>query len=169
MLKKCVLGLIALFFIFGCSDFVYCSETISDRAVEDGRILTISDGISMVLRDSRLVKIEMSDKDMSFEDTVIALSPLLPHLSASMLKTYNQYTPTMIFGATSVPMGDKDPLSWEINISQTLFDFGKSISNYKASTEFLYARLGSRAESGGKSCEIVKRNDRLPTRCGNQN
>ena len=139
-MKKCVLGVIVLFLIFEWFNFVYCAEISSGPVAEGSRTITISDGISMVLRDSRLVKIEISDKDMSFEDTLIALSPLLPHLNTSMTKTYNQYTPAMIFGATSVPMGDKDPLSWQIDIYQTLFDFGKSISNYKASTEFLHAR-----------------------------
>ena len=85
----------------------------------------------MVLKDSRLIKIEMSEKDISFEDTIAALSPLLPHININMIKTYNQYTPEMIFGPMNVPMGDKNPLSWGIDIYQTLFDFGKSTSNYQ--------------------------------------
>ena len=116
MLKKCILGCIALFFALGSFSFTYCTEIGSGPTAEGSRTITISDGISMVLRDSRLVKIEISDKDMSFEDTLIALSPLLPHLSTSMTKTYNQYIPAMIFGATNVPMGDKNPLSWGIDI-----------------------------------------------------
>lgn len=107
------------------------------------RLLTISEGITLVLKDSRLVKIETAGKNMSFEDTMLALSPLLPHLSASITKTYNRYVPEMIFGATEVPMGDKNPLSGSFCIYQTLFDFGKSISNYKASTEILGARKAS--------------------------
>ena len=139
MLKKCVLGLIALFFIFGCSNFVYCTELISGSAVKDNRVLTISEGISKVLKDSRLIKIEISDKDMSFEDTVIALSPLLPHIRMNMAETYNQYTPAMLFNSMIFPMGNKDTLAFGIDIYQTLFDFGKGISNYKASTEFFHA------------------------------
>jgi outer membrane protein TolC len=130
--KRYILGLSVFFFIYGSFNFV--------SAAENNRIITISDGISIVLKDSRLIKIEISDKDMSFEDTVIALSPLLPHLNMNMIKTYNQYTPAMIFGAMDVPMGNKDPLSFGIDIYQTLFDFGKSISNYAASTEFLHSR-----------------------------
>jgi outer membrane protein TolC len=107
---------------------------------EASRLITITDGISMVLKDARLIKIELAGKDISFEDTLVALSPLLPHLNITMSKTYNQYTPAMIFGATSVPMGDKDPAAWGIDIYQTLFDFGKSISNYQASTESFHAR-----------------------------
>ena len=139
MLKRCIVGFII--FLFVCAGFnsAYSADAIPGSAAEESRVITISEGISIVLKDSRLVKIEISDKDMSFEDTVIALSPLLPHLSTSMTKTYNQYIPAMIFGGINVPMGDRDPLSWEIDIYQTLFDFGKSISNYKASTEFFHA------------------------------
>lgn len=138
MLKKYIFRLIVLFLISGWLGPAYFTKMLF-AASEENRIITISDGISMVLRDSRLVKIEISNKDMSFEDTIIALSPLLPHLNTSMTKTYNQYTPAMIFGGTNVPMGDQNPLSWGIDIYQTLFDFGKSISNYKASTESFHA------------------------------
>jgi outer membrane protein len=140
MLKRCIFGLTACLFVFGYSNYVYCAEIPVTQVVKGDRLITISDGVSIVLKDSRLINIEISDKDMSFEDTLIAISPLLPHLSMSMAKTYNQYTPAMIFGAGSVPMGNKDPLSAGIDIYQTLFDFGKSISNYKASTESFHAR-----------------------------
>ena len=133
MLKKYTLGLIALFFVLNRPDPACCAQ-------DDNYILTVSDGISMVLKDSRLVKIEISDKDVSFEDTLIALSPLLPHLSMNMVKTYNRYTPAMIFGPTSVPMGDKDPISFGVDVYQTLFDFGKNISGYTASTESFHSR-----------------------------
>jgi len=93
----------------------------------------------MLLKDSRLIKIELASKDMSFEDTVAALSPLLPHLSANVAKTYNSVTPAMLFGSTSVPTSDKDPINWGVDVYQTLFDFGKSISNYRSSTEIYRA------------------------------
>lgn len=140
MLRRSVFGILALFLISGCIDFAYCMEVISGSDGTESRILTISDGISLVLKDSRLIKIEISDKDISFEDTIIALSPLLPRLSMNIVKTYNQYTPAMIFGSTNVPMGDQNPLSWGIDIYQTLFDFGKNVSNYQASTEYFHAR-----------------------------
>ena len=112
----------------------------ASRSGAGGRTVTIFEGVKIILKDSRLIKIEKSGKDMAFEDTVLALSPLLPHLKVDMIKSYNQYVPAMIFGATSVPMGDKDPISWGADIYQTLFDFGKSLSNYKASTDAFHAR-----------------------------
>ncbi|MFA6321694.1 MAG: TolC family protein [Candidatus Omnitrophota bacterium] len=136
---KKLISVAIILFMAVCADSALSFET-PDKARDAARTITISDGISMVLRDARLIKIEISNKDMSFEDTIIALSPLLPHVNLNMTKTYNQYTPAMIFGATSVPMGEKDPLSWGINVYQTLFDFGKNISNYKASTEIFHAK-----------------------------
>ena len=138
-LKK-ILSVVVIIFTLSSSSNSYGSEILTGQAEKDVRSLTISDGISIVLKDSRLINIEISDKDMSFEDTLIALSPLLPHLSMGMVKTYNQYTPAMIFGANDIPMGNKDPLTAGIDIYQTLFDFGKSISSYKASTESFHAR-----------------------------
>ena len=124
MRRKITLAIL-LIFMAGCTARILAEEVPPKAPVISQRLITLSNGIFLVLRDSRLVKIEISDKDMSFENTVIALSPLLPHLSTSMTKTYNQYTPAMIFGASSVPMGDRNPLSWGIDIYQTLFDFGK--------------------------------------------
>ena len=121
-----------------------CSAEISTSSIEKGaRLLTIPEGISIVLKDSRLVKIETADKDMSFDDTLLALSPLLPHISGNISKTYQRYVPAMMFGAMDVPMSDKNPLSGGFDIYQTLFDFGKSISSYQASTEAFHARKAS--------------------------
>ena len=128
-------------FISGCFNYVYCAETFSVPMEEGGRVLTISDGIDMVTRDSRLIKIELAGKDMSFEDTINALSPLLPHITMNAAKTYYTFTPEMKFSGVVVPMGEREPTSWGIDIYQTLFDFGKSISNYQASTESFHARI----------------------------
>ena len=141
MLKKCVVGVITSLFIFRCFNYAYCAEMLSGSLDEDGRVLTISDGIDMVSKDSRLIKIELADKDISFEDTINALSPLLPHITMNAAKTYYRFTPEMKFNGIVVPMGEREPLSWGIDIYQTLFDFGKSISNYQASTEAFHARI----------------------------
>ncbi|MFA6320341.1 MAG: TolC family protein [Candidatus Omnitrophota bacterium] len=139
--KKVLLNFIV--FVVSFPLCVYGAEAAASVGEKGGRLLTIPEGISIVLKDSRLIKIETFGKDMSFDDTLIALSPLLPHLSANIGKTYQRYTPTMMFGSMAVPMGDQNPVSGGIDIYQTLFDFGRSISNYKASTEMLNARKAS--------------------------
>ncbi len=140
--KKTILSCLVLFTL-GITAFSFGADFPADPVGKGGRLLTIPDGLSLVLKDNRLIKIENAGKDMTFDDTLIALSPLLPHLSANMAKTYNRYTPAMIFGGMDVQMGDRNPLTANVDIYQTLFDFGKSISNYKASTEMLSARKAS--------------------------
>lgn len=136
----------AVFFIFLIGVF-FCSisfaEIPKDLYGSGARLITIREGIGLVLKDSRLIKIETAGKDMSFDDTIMALSPLLPHLGANIGKTYNDHAPEMIFGGMAVPMGDRNPLAGGFDVYQTLFDFGKSISNYKASTEMFHARKAS--------------------------
>ena len=96
MLKKCFIGIIAGLFISGCFNYAYSEEIFSGYIDENGRVLTILEGIDMVTRDSRLIEIELAGKDMSFEDTINALSPLLPHIGIDMGKTYYRFTPQMI-------------------------------------------------------------------------
>ncbi|MFA6142670.1 MAG: TolC family protein [Candidatus Omnitrophota bacterium] len=139
MISKKIMLPVFIIFVISLPFCAYGAELLNSPGEESGRLLSIPEGISIVLKDSRLVKIEMAGKDMSFDDTLLALSPLLPHLSANITKTYNSYSPAMMFGATAVPMGDQNPLSGGFDIYITLFDFGKSISNYKSSTEMLGA------------------------------
>lgn len=137
--------ILACFIIFtvSISFYAYGEELPFSLKKEEAKFLTIPEGVSIVLKDSRLVKIELAGKDMSFSDTLIALSPLLPHISGNISKTYQRYIPTMMFGAMDAPMGDKNPLSGGFDIYQTLFDFGKSISTYQASTEIFHASKAS--------------------------
>ncbi|MGE5308548.1 MAG: TolC family protein [Deltaproteobacteria bacterium] len=104
------------------------------------RAISISEGIQRVLKDNRLIKISLPDKDMAFEDSMIARSALFPHLSASAAQTFYQYQPTAKFGQAVVFTQNKDPFSFGIDLYQTLFDFGKSLSNYNAAKEVMHAR-----------------------------
>ncbi|MBF0494045.1 MAG: TolC family protein [Candidatus Omnitrophica bacterium] len=120
------------------------AEVFSNRSAPGkARMITISDGIDMVLRDSRVVKIELAGEDISFADTVAAISPLLPHLSSGVSKSFNNFTPEMKFGPTTVAMGDKDHVDWGVDIYQTIFDFGKSISSYRAASEIYNSHKAS--------------------------
>lgn len=106
-------------------------------------ILTISEGISRVINDGRLIKISLPDRDMAFEDTLIARSALFPHLSASAVKTFYRYQPAFKFGSTAVPNAEKNSFSFGVELYQTLYDFGKSLSNYRASREVMNARVAN--------------------------
>lgn len=114
---------------------VPAKEDASEHAV----LITISQGIEMVLKDNRLLKIALTDKEMALQDSLIARSVLLPHLSATVSETFNMFQPGAKFGALSVPTAEKQSFSYGFDVYQTLFDFGKSLSNYHASKELLKA------------------------------
>ena len=50
--------------------------------LREARRISISEGIKIVLRDSRLIKIALSDNEISFQDSLVSRSALLPHLNA---------------------------------------------------------------------------------------
>ena len=85
MFKKITAAVTILLVFSVISGRAYCAQ------VAGARTITITDGISKVLQDARLIKIELAGKDISFEDTLAALSALLPHLNIIINKTYNQF------------------------------------------------------------------------------
>ena len=45
-----------------------------------GRLVTLSGGIQIVLKDNRLIKIALPDNEMAYQDSLMARSALLPRL-----------------------------------------------------------------------------------------
>ncbi len=138
--KKIMATLSILFCITVCCPyFGYGAEIAGKPEVKSSNVITIQEGIAMVLKDNRLIKITLSDNDMAYQDTLLARSVLLPQLNLSAVKTYNRYQNKMKFGSQEVPTSDKDPFSFGVDVYQTLFDFGKSLSNYHASKDLFKA------------------------------
>ncbi len=140
MLRK-KLPILAILFLISVSRpyFVYGVEITLKPEEKSVRRLTIQEGIAMVLKDSRLIKITLSDNAMAYQDSLVARSALLPHLNMTAVKTYNLNKSEMKFGSQSVPTSNKDPFSFGVDVYQTLFDFGKSLSNYRASKDLFKA------------------------------
>ncbi len=138
MFKK-NLNLIILFFIAAL--FI-----IRSAFAEESRLITISEGIDLLLKNSRLIKVALPDNDISFQDSLLARSSLLPQLNGFANKTFNQNAPGVLFGAAAVETGDKYPLTYGFDVYQTIFDFGKSLHNFKASRE-LYKATQANTES----------------------
>ncbi|MDD5477698.1 MAG: TolC family protein [Candidatus Omnitrophica bacterium] len=130
---QCKLTKIFLFIFIAC----FCRAAC---AGEGGRLITISQGIRMVLKDSRLIKIALPDNEMAYQDSLIARSALLPQLNANLIQTFNQYQPAMKFNSSSVKTADKDALAYGFDVYQTLFDFGKSLANWRASNKLFKAQ-----------------------------
>ncbi|MBI4682354.1 MAG: TolC family protein [Nitrospirae bacterium] len=95
-------------------------------------ILTLSDGVRLAAENSRLVKISELDERISEADALIAKSPMLPSVNASVSQTYLSDQPGAIFGAQNVPTSEKDFLSYSLRIQQTLYDFRRNASRYEA-------------------------------------
>ncbi len=112
----------------------------------EGRLLTIQEGIAIVQKDSRLVRISAYDDEMAFQNSLMARSVMLPQLNVGATQTFNKYKQEMKFGGMSVPTSDKNPYSFGVNVYQTLFDFGKSLSDYRASKDMVEATK-ARSES----------------------
>ncbi|MGA2775822.1 MAG: TolC family protein [Candidatus Omnitrophota bacterium] len=137
------LVLIATILLF--SSYIYASES-SGGQKEESWLITISQGINLVLKNSRIIKVALPDNTMSFQDSLLARSALLPQLNAYVNKIFNSNAPGMLFGSSAIETGDKNPLTYGFDVYQTLFDFGKSLSNFKASRE-LYKATQANTES----------------------
>ncbi|MCX5706091.1 MAG: TolC family protein [Candidatus Omnitrophica bacterium] len=138
-----MLILIAVILLF--SPYVYASESFNGQK-EERRLITISQGIELVLKNSRMIKVAIPDNAMAFQDSLLARSALLPQLNAYINKTFNKNAPGMVLDSSSVETGNKDPLTYGFDVYQTLFDFGKNLSNLKASRE-LYKATQAHTES----------------------
>jgi len=127
---------IITFLLISCYfQFSGAKEALSGPVGEGGRVITISQGIEMVLKDSRLLKIALSDNEMAYQDSLIARSALLPHLSVSAAETYFKFQPAAKFGTQAVNTAQRNSFSYGFDVYQTLFDFGRSLSDYRAAKE----------------------------------
>jgi outer membrane protein len=96
-------------------------------------VLTLSEGLRLVTEDSRLIKIAQREEAVSEADTLFERSKMLPDINASLTQTFLAYQPGAIFGQQSVPMSEKDFLSYSLSIQQTLYDFKGNASRYESS------------------------------------
>lgn len=74
------------------SPYVYASDSVNGQK-EERRLITISQGIELVLKNNRMIKSALPDNSLSFQDSLLARSALLPQLSANISKTYNRFPP----------------------------------------------------------------------------
>jgi outer membrane protein len=116
-----------VFFLAACQ-----ARSCAEDVAQDGRLITISEGVGMVLKDSRLVRMSLADKDMASQDSLLARSALLPHVSAFLQQSFLSNQPASKFGSQEVNTAEKKSFSYGFAVYQTLFDFGKSFSDYKA-------------------------------------
>ncbi|MBA4348602.1 MAG: hypothetical protein C0415_01240 [Thermodesulfovibrio sp.] len=137
-LKCKVQGLLILRFII---TIIFCILFSSICYSQDSRqTITISDGLKMATENSRLVKISFLERDISYEDTVIARSKLLPDINASLSQSFLYNQPGAHIGSQNAYTSEKSYLSYGITAHQTIFTFGANTSRYEASRTTLDAK-----------------------------
>ena len=152
-----VLILIAAVFLF--SSHAYASES-SGCQKEEYHLITVTQGIDLVLKNSRMIKVALPDNAMSFQDSLLARSALLPQLNAYVNKTFNSNAPGSILDSSSVQTGNKDPLTYGFDVYQTIFDFGKSLSRAIA-RQIFFQKVGNSRHVG---CRLPSRFNTLGPR-----
>ncbi|MEW6214182.1 MAG: TolC family protein [Nitrospirota bacterium] len=107
----------------------------NSHAENTSRVITISEGLRIATENNRIIKIVSHNEDISSADIGIAKSRLLPNINAYTDQTFLAYQPGAKFGTQNqiIYTSDKSFLSYGINVYQTLYDFGASISPYEAS------------------------------------
>ncbi|WP_333652244.1 TolC family protein [Dissulfurispira sp.] len=110
------------------------------HAEDNKNIITLSEGLKIATENNRLVKIAFSERDISYEDTIISRSKLLPNINANMSQTFLSRQPGAHMGTQQVYTSERDYLSYGINAYQSIFSFGENISRYEASKSILDAK-----------------------------
>lgn len=135
----CVWGL-ALTFCLGNS--YSCAEQMPPKtasATGEARRITIPQGIAMIVKDNRIIKIAHAQSNMSFEDSLMARSALLPQINLSVTQTFRKYQPASKSGEQRLNTAQQQSLSYGFDVYQTLFDFGKSLSLFRSAQELVKA------------------------------
>jgi len=121
----------------------YAEEAVPGQKIvlnaEEGRLITLADGINRLLKSNRLLNIAVFDKYIALEDANVARSAFFPQINASVSQTFLNHQPAAKFGAESVNTAQRESVAFEIDVYQTLFDFGKSLFLYEASTDLVSA------------------------------
>ena len=111
-------------------EILFFSIVSADISYAD--VLTLPEGLRLATENNRLVRITQREEAVSEADTLIARAKLLPTINASFTQTFLAHQPEAIFGQQTVPMSEKDYLSYSLNIQQTLYDFRGNASRYEA-------------------------------------
>jgi len=95
-------------------------------------LVSLAEGLRLAAENSRFVRMAAQDENIAAADIVTARAKLLPSINASFSHTDLSDQPAAIFGALSVPMSQRDFVSYSLNIQQTLYDFRANASRYEA-------------------------------------
>ncbi len=102
-------------------------------AVAHAEVLTLVNGLKLAENNSRLIKISEREEDMSRMDAAVSRSKLLPEVNASA--SYSSYAHQVgaRFDDFKAPEYEQSFPAYSLSVQQTLYDFEKNASLYKAS------------------------------------
>jgi outer membrane protein len=101
--------------------------------VAHAEALTLVQGLKLATTNSRLIRISEREEDMAKEDAAISRAKLLPEVNASAGLTSFAHQPGAVFGSLSAPTSEITFPAYTLTVEQTLYDFQKNASKYKAS------------------------------------
>lgn len=128
-MKKSNIVLIAALFV-----------TLAFMCSSSAEVLTLTDGLRIAVEDNKLIKISEQDELISEADTLVAKSPMLPRVNASLGYTFLSDQPGAVFGTQTVNTAEKGFLSYSLSVQQTLYDFRKNAARYEVSRTVLNTR-----------------------------
>jgi outer membrane protein len=105
--------------------------TVSSAAYSE--VLTLSEGLKLAVKNSRLMSIAHREEDISKTDTLIEKAALYPRVDGALSQTFLANQPGAIFGNLSVPTSEKSFLAYSLSVQQTLYDFRRNAAKYEAS------------------------------------
>ncbi|MEW6109393.1 MAG: TolC family protein [Nitrospirota bacterium] len=120
--------------------FMFFSLAMISFSEAHAEILTLPEGLRLAAERSRIIKIAESEELISESDAMIARSKMLPEINAFLSQTSLAHQPAAVFGPQTVPVSERNFLSYSLNIQQTLFDFKGNASRYGASKAILNSK-----------------------------
>lgn len=101
--------------------------------------LSLQEGLKMVTRDNRLVKIAQRQEEIQRAEAQAARAPMLPSVNGSAGQSFLARQPKAVFDGLVAPTSNRDFYSYSLGIQQTLYDFEGNASRYGASKAVLAA------------------------------
>ena len=144
-MKRCMAYFFAGWCLISTGWAVAADKAIGGTKLEAQQVITLPEGLRKVTSEGYAVKIAGQDEAIAREDALMARSGLLPRINASGSRTTLSTQPATrtYLGdvpAADVPISDRNFFSYNVNIQQLLYDFGGTLSKYRASRSLLEAR-----------------------------
>jgi outer membrane protein len=109
-----------------------------------GQLLTLPEGLKMAVKQNTRVDIAREEENIYRAESLIARSKMLPELNGSLSQTFLAHRPEAVFGtftgpsgSESVPISEKDFISYSLTVQQTLYDFRENAAHYESSLKIL--------------------------------